>query len=172
MTFKTIVLTSLLSLSLSAFTLGEVPKQVEISGENGGLVEDGGAWNSSTLKDKVIVMFYVDPDEKELNEDFSAARKAKKYDRAKYGSIAIINMAATWKPNFAIESVLKSKQKEFPDTLYVKDKKSVLVQEWGLADDNSDIVIFAKDGTVLFHKDGKMQKEDIARALQLIEENL
>jgi len=131
MTFKTIFLASLLALNLSALSLGEVPKQVSISGESGGLVTDGSEWNSSTLKEKVFVMFYVDPDEKSLNDTFSSA--------------------------------LKSKQKEFPYTLYVKDKSSVLVKEWGLADNNSDIIIFAKNGKVLFHKDGKMSE---------IEENL
>ena len=172
MKFKTILLASLLTLNLSALTLGEVPKAVTISNDNGGLVKDSSAWSSSSIKNKVFVMFYVDPDEKDLNNDFSAALKAKKYDRANYGSLAIINLAATWKPNFVIESILKSKQEEFPDTIYVKDKKSLLVKEWALADDNSDIIIFAKSGKVIFHKDGKMQASDIQKALKLIEENL
>jgi len=172
MKLKTILLSSLMCLNLNAITVGEVPTKVVIGDKNGGIVKDGSSWNSSSLKSKVFVMFYVDPDEKDLNNDFSSALKAKKYDRKKYGSLAVINLAATWKPNFAIESVLKTKQEEFPDTLYVKDKNSILVKEWGLADDNSDIIIFAKDGKVLFHKDGKMQKEEIQKALKIIEENL
>jgi uncharacterized protein len=172
MKLKSILLASVLCLNLSALSIGEVPKQVSISDDNGGLVKDESAWNSATLKGKVFVMFYVDPDEKNLNNDFSAALKAKKYDRANYGSIAIINLAASWKPNFAIENALKHKQEEFPDTLYVKDKNRVLVNEWALADDNSDIVIFAKNGKVLFHKDGEMQEEEIKQALKIIEENL
>jgi len=172
MKLKTILLSSLLTLNLSALTLGKVPKAVTISDENGGLVKDSSAWHSSSIKDKVFVMFYVDPDEKDLNNDFSAALKAKQYDRKNYGSLAIINLAATWKPNFVIESILKSKQKEFPDTIYVKDKNSVLVKEWTIADDNSDILIFSKDGKVIFHKDGKMEESDIKTALKLIEENL
>ena len=172
MKLKTILLASLLTLNLSALTLGEVPKAVTISDDNGGLVKDSSAWNSSSIKNKVFVMFYVDPDEKDLNNEFSAALKAKKYDRAKYGSLAIINLAATWKPNFVIESILKSKQEEFPDTIYVKDKNSVLVNEWQITDNNSDIIIFSKDGKVIFYKDGKMEASDIQTALKLIEENL
>ena len=172
MKLKTILLASLLTLNLSALTLGEVPKAVTISDDNGGLVKDSSAWNSSSVKNKVFVMFYVDPDEKDLNNEFSAALKAKKYDRAKYGSLAIINLAATWKPNFVIESILKSKQEEFPDTIYVKDKNSVLVNEWQITDNNSDIIIFSKDGKVIFYKDGKMEASDIQTALKLIEENL
>jgi predicted transcriptional regulator len=172
MKLKSILLSLLLSLSLSAITIGQVPIHVTINDDNGGLVKDNSAWDSSSLKDKVLVMFYVDPDEKDLNNDFSAALKAQKYNRAKFGSIAIINLAASWKPNFAIENALKYKQEEFPHTLYVKDKNRVLVKQWNLADDNSDILIFSKNGQVIFHKDGKMQETDIKNALQLIKDNL
>jgi len=136
------------------------------------MVLDGSAWNSSTIADKVYVMFYVDPDEKDTNNEFSATLKEKKYDRNNYGSIAVINLAATWKPNFVIESILEGKQEEFPDTIYIKDKNSVLVNEWKVEDDASNIVIFSKSGTVLFYKSGKMSEEDIKNALKIIEENL
>jgi predicted transcriptional regulator len=149
-----------------------VPKEVTISGENGGLVKDGGMWKSSSIKDKVYVMFYVDPDEKDKNENFSQILKVKKFDRSKFGSIAIVNLAATWKPNFVIESILKSKQKEFPKTIYVKDKNSVLVNNWGLANDESDILIFSKNSELLFYKAGKLGKDDINKALEIIETNL
>ena len=172
MKIKTILLTSLLSLSLSALTIGETPKNVIIEGDNGGLVSDNSAWNSNTLKDKVLVLFYVKKKKKELNDEFSQTLKANKYDRSKYGSLAIINLAATWKPNFVIASVLKGKQEEFPDTLYVKDKNSVLVKEWGLRDDSSDIIIFSKNGKVLFQKDGKMSEDEITTAIKVIEDAL
>ncbi len=173
MKIKTILLTSLLTLNLWGLTIGEVPKNVTIEGDNGGLVkEDGAAWNSSTVKDKVYVMFYVDPDEKDTNSHFSAALKAKQYDRTNYGSLAVINLAATWKPNFAIESVLAEKQLEFPDTIYVKDKESVLVNEWEIADNSSNIIIFSKTGEVIFYKEGKLSEEDVTRAMNLIEINL
>jgi len=173
MKLKTITLSLLLTLSLSALTVGATPKTVTIEGENGGLVkDDGAAWSSSMLKNKVSVMFYVDPDEKDTNSHFSAALKEKKYNRANYRSLAIINLAATWKPNFAIESVLKEKQVEFPDTIYVKDKSSVLVKEWEVADDASNILIFSKSGKLLFYKPGAMSEDDISKALSLIENNL
>jgi predicted transcriptional regulator len=162
----------LATLNLYALSVGDVPKNVIIEGDNGGLVK-GGPWNSSMLKDKVYVIFYVDPDEKDVNEDFSQALKAKKYrQKGDFGSIAIINMAATWKPNFAIEAILKGKQKDFPKTIYVKDKEKILVKKWGLGDDASNIVIFSKDGTVLFYKSGKMSKEDTQKAFELIEANI
>jgi len=170
-----LLLTALLTaLSLNATVIvGEHPKTITIEGENGGLVLDGAPWNSNTIKDSVFVMFYVDPDEKSVNEHFSAALKAKEYrKKGKFNSIAIVNLAATWKPNFVIEKILKSKQEEFPDTIYVKDKASVLVKGWGLGDDASNILIFDKSGKLLFYKSGKMQEEDMTKAFSLIEANL
>lgn len=173
MKLKLLMLALLTTLNLEAINVGEIPKNVIIEANNGGLVEDGSAWNSSIIKNKVYVVFYVDPDEKDVNEHFSQALKKKDYrSKGAFGSMAIINLAATWKPNFIIEKILKSKQKEFPKTLYVKDKNSVLVKEWNLADDASDILIFDKRGKLLFSKSGAMSEDDMKKAFNLIEENL
>ncbi len=173
MKLKLTLVTLLATLNLYAVTVGEIPKEVVISGDNGGMVSDGSAWDSKSIKDKVYVMFYVDPDEKDVNEDFSQALKKKNYrEKGNFGTIAIINLAATWKPNFIIEKILKSKQKEFPTTIYVKDKKSVLVKEWNVEDDASDILIFDKTGKLLFYKSGKMKDSDMQKVFKLIEANL
>jgi hypothetical protein len=173
MKLKVGIVVLLATLNLWAINVGEKPKEVIISGENGGMAQDGSEWSSKSIKDKVYVMFYVDPDEKDLNEHFSDALKAKKYrEKGAYSSIAVVNLAATWKPNVIIESLLKSKQKEFPETIYVKDKNSVLVKEWNLDDDNNDIIIFDKDGTVLFYKAGEMNKDDMQKAFTIIEEHI
>jgi hypothetical protein len=169
---KALITTILFTLSAFAITVGNIPPSTTIGGDNGGLVEDGGEWSSSTIKDKVYVMFYVDPDEKSVNEHFSQALKAKKYDRSSFGSMAIINLGATWKPNFIIESILKSKQEEFPNTIYVKDKEKVLVDAWEIGDDASNILIFSKDSRVLFYKSGKMEDADMQKAFNLIENNI
>ena len=93
---KALILSLLITLSLFGLTVGDVPPIATIDGDKGGLAGDGTQWNSSMIEKKVYVMFYVDPDEKSTNEHFSAALKEKKYDRAVYGSIAIVNLAATW----------------------------------------------------------------------------
>ena len=168
---KSVLLSMLIVLSGWAINVGEIPKNVSIDGDNGGLVA-GGAWESSMLKDKVYVMFYVDPDEKSVNQHFSKALKAQEYDRNNFGSLAIINLAATWKPNFIIEKILKSKQEEFPFTIYAKDKDKVLVKAWDIGDDASNILIFSKNGTLLFYKSGKMEEEDMQKAFSIIQDNL
>jgi YtfJ family uncharacterized protein len=156
---------------LSALTLGTPPPEVTLSKETGGTVE-GDKWSSSSLRDKVHILFYVDPDEKETNNALSEALKAKHFDRNRYGSVAVINMAATWLPNFVIASSLKMKQERYPDTLYVKDKKRVLVDAWGIADDSSDILLFDKEGKLLYLHEGRVGKEGIDTIINLIEEHL
>ncbi|MBN2816697.1 MAG: transcriptional regulator [Campylobacterales bacterium] len=170
---KLLALNLLLTLPLLAVEVGTTPPTLTLQEERGGLVSDGSAWSSSSIKEKVYVMFYVDPDKKGVNEHYSAALKEKNYrEKGAFGSIAIINLAATWKPNFVIESILESKQKEFPNTIYVKDKASVLVNEWELEDDASNILIFDKGGKLLFYKSGAMNEADILTSFRLIEENL
>ena len=168
---KTVVALAVLSTSIMAVETGKVPVPVTISGDKGGKTS-GEAWKSSSLKGKVHIVFYVDPDKKELNEALSQALKKRHFDRSKYGSVAIVNMAATWMPNVAIEAKLKSKQKEFPDTVYVRDRDRVLVKKWALADDNSDILIFNKKGVLIYKKFGKLSKAEISKVLSLIEKNL
>lgn len=173
MKFKLLLASLLTTMSLSALTVGEIPKSLRIEGENGGNVKDDSAWSSQSLQGKVTVLFYVDPDEKSVNEHFSKALHAKNYrDKGAFESVAIINLAATWKPNFVIEKILSAKQKDFKKTTYVKDKSSVLVKEWGMDDDASDITLFNKEGRVLFYKSGKMSEADIEKIYSLIEENL
>jgi len=156
---------------LMAVEVGKIPTKVTISGENGGKL-DGSSWSSSMLKGKIYTLFYVDPDKKDLNDALANALKAKKFKRSKVNSVAILNMAATWIPNALIESKLKEKQKQFPDTLYVKDKNKVLVKKWKLEDDNSDILIFDKKGKLIYKKFGKVSEKEIQVVIKLIENNL
>ena len=169
---KKVFLLLVLSASVSfALMLGQIPPSVIIDGKSGGQV-DGNAWDSTMLNGKVYVLFYVDPDKKDLNEAFTEALHEKQFSYDKYGSVAIVNMAATWMPNFAIEMKLKAKQKKYPNALYVRDKKKVLVKKWALEDDNSDILVFSKSGKLIFQYAGKLNQDQIDKVISLIESNL
>lgn len=173
MSIKLIITLALLSISLSAISVGEITPRVIINAEDGGVVKNnGGMWDSDCMKNSLILLFYVDPDEKDTNTHFTDILKEKKYDKTKYKSIAVINLAATWKPNFILESILESKQKEFPSTIYVKDKNSILVDKWKLKDNSSEVLILSEDSKVLFYKSGKLDKKDIVKAIKIIEERL
>ena len=137
---KVLVLTCLLSQGAWAgIEIGHVPERIELKNELGGRL-DGTPWCSDEFTGKVHILFYVDPDEKDLNNDASEALKKENFPLEKCQSWAIINMAATWLPNFAISSSLKEKQKIYPDTIYIRDYKKVLVNEWEISDNNSDVM--------------------------------
>jgi predicted transcriptional regulator len=117
-------------------------------------------------------MFYVDPDEKALNDHVSDALKKAAFPLDKFGSVAAINMKATWLPNSLIERSLADKQKEFPDTVYLKDFKKVLVNRWDVADHNNDVLLFAPDGRLVFYRAGKLSEDDIRLLIETIKSNL
>ena len=157
---------------LAELPIGEIPPKVVLKGDLGGRI-DGTQWSSEELvSEKVIVLFYVDPDESELNNHVSDALKAENYPKEKYGSIGMANMAATWLPNFAINMKLKSKQEKHRETVYVKDLDKTLVKKWGLSDDNSDVIVFGKDGRVLYSVDGKFTDVQVKEIVKVIWDNL
>jgi YtfJ family uncharacterized protein len=147
--------------------IGEKPKSIGLAKNEGGRVT-GEAWSSDEIKGKVFVLFYVDPDFSDLNNAASEALKAEKFPADKYQSLAVINMGATWLPNFAIDGKLKDKQKSYPDTIYVRDIHKLLVKEWKLADDNNDVVVFDQAGKVLWVKEGKLEAADIKALIAVI----
>lgn len=147
--------------------MGQVPNTVDLNGNLGGRL-DGSPWSSNELNGKVSVIFYVDPDEKDLNNEASDALQKEKFPLDNYQSFAIINMDASWLPNFAISSALKEKQERYPTAIYVRDYDKVLVKGWDIADDNSDVLAFDKQGKLIFMKYGKLSDSDIKNLIEVI----
>ena len=156
---------------VQAIEIGEIPPKVELKEKLGGRL-DQKPWSSEELKGKVHVLFYVDPDEKDTNNDASEALDKEKFPGDKFQSVGIINMAATWLPNFAISSAIKDKQKLYPKTIYVRDYKKVLVNAWKIADDSSNVLAFDKHGKLIFRKDGKLTAEEIQMLIKVIRDHL
>ena len=148
--------------------LGEKPPLVILPSGN----IDGSAWKSKEIIGKVFVLFYVDPDEKEINQHVKKALVKEKFPLDQFGFIAVMNLAATWIPNFAIESMLKNAQKESTNTIIVKDKTKELVKKWALRDHCFDVVAFDKKGRVIFSKDGKLLAEDIKTLIKEVRKYL
>ena len=167
-----IILILVPTMLLAELPIGEIPPKIVLKGDLGGRI-DGTQWSSEELvSEKVIVLFYVDPDESELNNHVSDALKAENYPKEKYGSIGMANMAATWLPNFAINMKLKSKQEKHKETVYVKDLDKTLVKKWGVSDDNSDVIVFGKDGRVLYGVDGKFTDAQVKEIVKVVWDNL
>jgi YtfJ family uncharacterized protein len=161
----------LINQAVQAIEIGQIPPKVELKEKLGGRM-DGKPWSSEELRGKVHVLFYVDPDAKDTNNDASEALDRENFPLDKFQSVAIINMAATWFPNFAISSALKDKQKRYPEVIYVRDYKKVLVDVWKIADDSYDILAFDKQGKLIFRKDGKLTAEEIQMLIKVIRDHL
>jgi len=161
----------LINQAAQAVEMGEIPPKVELKEKLGGRL-DGKPWSSEELRGKVHVLFYVDPDEKDTNNDTSEALDKEKFPGDQFQSVGIINMAATWLPNFAIFSSLKDKQKRYPRTIYVRDFKKALVNAWKIADDSSNVLAFDRQGKLIFRKDGKLIAEEIQTLIKAIRDHL
>ena len=155
----------------SELQIGQVPVTVVLQDKQGGRV-DGTSWSSEEVRGKVSAFFYVDPDVSDLNDAASEAMKAEGFPLDQYQSFAVINMAATWKPNFAINSRLKKKQEQYPNTIYVRDNEKVLVEAWGISDENNCLLVFDKQGQLVFRKDGQLDEAEIKTMIEIIHDNL
>lgn len=151
--------------------VGEKPELLVLDGKNGGRL-DNSPWSSEELKDVVWCLFYVDPDESDLNLAAEEALKAEDISDEKLKSAAVINYKGTKLPGFAVSMVLKNKQKKYPDTLYLKDTGHTFVNEWGLSDNSYCVLVFDKDGTLVYRKDGKLEAEDIVSYISIIKSHL
>lgn len=140
---------------------------LQLAGDLGGRI-DGSPWSTSSLEGKVWAIFYVDPDEKEANAEMENAIKQEKFSREHFGSVAIINMDATWLPNKVIESSLAKKQEQFPNVVYVRDLKKVLVKEWRLSDDSYEVLVINRKGQIVWQKAAPFVPEDTKQVIELI----
>lgn len=171
--YKIFVLTAFLLMTTN-FSIADESSPlpvVELTGDLGGHL-DGKDWSSESLKGKLTFFFYVDPDEKDKNQKFSDALKEQNFPSEKLGYIAMINMAATWMPNFAINSALKSSQKKYPKTLYLKDMSKTFVSKWNLADDNYHILLLDESGKVLFSRAGELPVEEYEKVFEIVRNHL
>ncbi len=157
-------------LSFGAYKLepGKSLPPLTISGEHGGNVKDNGAWNSQSMNGTLNFLVYVDPDDSELNDELVNRLQTEKFPEAHFHSVAIINMAATWKPNAIIMSVLRGKQEKFPRTTYVFDKDRFTSQNWNLTPEGYHVLLVDRDGSVLYEKAGKLEKNEIDKFVDLV----
>lgn len=171
--FQSLFLMIFLFLDLSHSVANEVHTLpiVQLEGDQGGHL-DGKPWSSESLKGQLTFFFYVDPDEKDKNQKFSDALKEQNFPSEKLSYIAMINMAATWMPNFAINSALKSSQKKYPKTLYLKDMNKIFVSKWNLADDDYHILLVGPEGEILFSHSGLLPDEDFSRVFEIVRKYL
>ena len=168
---KMILFLTIFTLNSFALNFNEIPKSVKLSNKNGGQT-DGTVWNSTMLKGKIHTLLYIDPDQRHDTTAILDAINGKKFDTKKHKLVAIINLASTWMPNALIETKLKSNQKDMPHMLYVFDKTKHLLKNWNLKDDSINVLIFDKNGKLIYQKSGNFNSAKIQNILKMIEQNI
>jgi hypothetical protein len=173
---KKIVLAFTLFLGISKISpaapqIGDKLPLVEISGENGGRT-NGDKWLSEMIKDRLWLLFYVDPDHKDDNIELEKSLKKENFSEENLGSIGVINMAATWLPDVALKPALEAKQKDYPKVVYVLDRKKILLEKWKLNDDDYNVLLFGKDRKLLYVNHGTLDAKAIAELISIIRKNL
>ncbi|OHE21641.1 MAG: hypothetical protein A2Z43_01575 [Syntrophobacterales bacterium RBG_19FT_COMBO_59_10] len=126
---------------------------------------------SPEFEGRVISIFYVDPDEKDMNvhvED--VLLKDPGLDRKnKYKGLGITNMKATALPNFLIKGIVKSKQ-EKTGAIILLDYDYTILNLWGLQNDSSNVVILDKEWICRYVYKGKLPPEEVAKMIEVIKE--
>ena len=158
-------------MTLHAVNIGEVLPPLSLEKKNGSN-SNGKAWHSQSLEGKVHVLLYMDPDKRKEAIPFLDTLNSRNFDENKYSTVAIVNLAAMWMPNFVLETMLKNKQKELNNTTFIFDKTKYLVQKWQLKDDASNVLILDAKGKLLYQKSGKIFPVDVEKIMDIVSTNI
>ncbi len=156
-----------LAVMLQAVNVGDTLPRVTLEKENGGTSRDK-PWHSTSLKGKVHVLLYMDPDKREESQELLDALKTLEANSKKYSTVAIVNLAATWMPDAVLEGLLSKKEKELKNTSFVFDKKKYLVKKWKMKDDASNVLIVDKTLKVMYKKVGQVSDNEIKHMIKLL----
>lgn len=159
-------------LSAKNLKIGHKVPSTIIEGKNGGLVDSDKPFNVKHLAGKVQIIWYVDPDEKDLNDYAVERLRKEKFPLDQVGSVAIINFDATVIPNWILAKIIANSQDKNKNTLYVKDMKKILVKEWGMKDDSSNLVVLSENLKVLYWYGGKLDKKTTDQFLEVVRKHI
>ena len=152
--------------------LGSQPPSIVLEDKEGGFVADGEPWSSSMIQKKVYAVVYLDPDSRHKNRILQAKLKSAEFNLNHFGSIVVINLAATWLPNAILKPMIKKEQKDKPYAHFVFDAKKKLVQIWGLKDKDYNFLLFDSGGKCLYISYGEISLPECKKVIQLIRDNI
>jgi predicted transcriptional regulator len=175
------IINRIITITILVFLIQNVSSQTNIIGKSiqSLILRDSNDKNVAipNVGKQVIIIFYTDPDEKDVNDPLSNAIKAKKYPKDKYTAVGIGNCADTWLPNSAIRMGTRQKEKQYPGSVILLDIDRVLSKAWNLNDcnDKGVFIIIGKDQKIKYINYVKSQEEStaiITIVLKTIEEEL
>ncbi len=144
---------------------------LKLSGEKGGLC-GGKEWKSSSLKNKVNLLLYVDPDKQSWIKPLVTKLDSLHYSPDSLGITFILNTDATIIPDFIIRSRVREKAKVSSDIAYVLDRTKMLVRKWKLKDDNVNVLLLDKSGNLIQEHHGEMTQVFINQFITKINQSI
>ncbi|MBD0400561.1 YtfJ family protein [Flammeovirga sp. EKP202] len=125
------------------------------------------------IGEKVVMIFYADPDTPDANENFVKQVKQWKFNLDEFKAYGIVNLKDSKYPNgivrFMIRMIRKRSKRE-ANALILTDPKGTVTKKWNTGDCNNSIGILLVDktGEVLFWKAGELTEEETAFVIQQI----
>ena len=142
-----------------------------LKGDDGGLC-GGKEWKSSSLKDKVNLVIYVDPDKQDWVKPLVVKLDSINYSPDSLGVTFILNTEATIIPDFIIRNRVQDKAKTSPNITYVLDQEKVLVRKWNLVDNDINVLLMNASGKIIRKHNGKMTRKFINQFIKKIDESI
>jgi hypothetical protein len=133
------------------------------------------AWATKNLLGKVRVVQAIAgrSSSKELNAPLMTAITAAKFPEDSYQTTTIINQDdAIWGTGSFVKSSAESSKEEFPWSSMVLDEDGAVASSWDLKKESSAIIIQDKQGSILFVKEGALNKSEVSQVIDLIKTSL
>ena len=126
-----------------------------------------------SLKKRLVLIFYVDPDEPNLNREFAEAMKKTNFPAEYLTAMGIVNMKdAPLLPDWLLRFMVRREIESDPRAKGVifTDPDNLLQKAWKMGSCNNKFVIILidKSGEVLFIKKDKMTQQEITGTIDLI----
>jgi predicted transcriptional regulator len=163
----TIMLSSALNIYAAELKVGEKAPNFSLKDSLGKVF----TLDSSELQGKVLSVYYVNPDEKDLNNHMEEALREDPglEHNTRYKGLGISNLKASKMPSFLIKSAIKSKQEKTGATILL-DYEHTISDLWGLKKDTSSIVILDKERICRYVYTGKLPPVEVEKVLKVIKE--
>jgi predicted transcriptional regulator len=125
---------------------------------------------TATPRNKVIALFYTDPDAHELTDLLFERIKTRRFDKRFYETVVVVNMEDSKIPGFLISAGVTSESQKGKAT-FLFDDELTAAKTWRLGDCNSDsvFIIMGTDSTVKYIHRGEMREAEITAVLELID---
>ncbi len=127
--------------------------------------------DSPEFQGKVLSVFYIDPDARDLNRHVEDALiKDKELDRQTgYKDFVITNLKAGRLPNFVYKITIKNQREKTGDVILL-DYDYTVLNLWGLKN-YSDVVVLDKERICRYIYSGKLPPAEVNKLIKVIKEN-